>query len=405
VRVLFLNPVGELGGGERSLLDLVAALRDEQPALTVGVIAGTDGPLLAKASALGAWTDLVRLPASMAGLGDSSLRSGQGAVQLAAGLLRATQQSARYAAQLRQSIRAFGPDLLHSNGMKMHLLGALTKGRVPLIWHVRDFASERPLMSRLLRRAAPRVRVAIANSRAVAEDLRQVAPRLDVRTVYNGIDVAHFCPGPGDPVRLDALTGMGLPAEGTVRIGLVATWARWKGQDVFLRAMARLRELAPKVAVRGYVIGGPIYRTAASQFTHEELAELAGALELRGVVGFVPFQEDVRDLYRTLDVVVHASTRPEPFGRTIAEAMACGRAVVASEGGGASELFDDGKEGLRVERGDPEALALTLHGLSRRPELREALGAAARVRAQRSYDRRRLGRELLEVYRDLTGAR
>src|SRR4051812_6736193 len=73
--------------------------------------------------------------------------------------------------------------------------------------------------------------------------------------------------------------------------------------------------------------------------------------------GFVPFQARVEAVYRALDVVVHASTRPEPFGLTIAEAMACGRPLVAARAGGAAELFEDEVEALGLPEVSAGALA------------------------------------------------
>ena len=62
-------------------------------------------------------------------------------------------------------------------------------------------------------------------------------------------------------------------------------------------------------------------------------------------------------MFRALDVVVHASTKPEPFGRVIVEAMSCGRAVVVAKDGGAAELFEDGVSALASPPGDASALA------------------------------------------------
>src|SRR5262249_14978265 len=62
--------------------------------------------------------------------------------------------------------------------------------------------------------------------------------------------------------------------------------------------------------------------------------------------GLVPFQEDTAAVYRALDVVVHASTQPEPFGLTIAEAMSCSRPVVVARAGGAAGLFSRGPHAL-----------------------------------------------------------
>ena len=95
-------------------------------------------------------------------------------------------------------------------------------------------------------------------------------------------------------------------------------------------------------------------------------------------VGFIGFQEDPVEAFRGLDVVVHASTRPEPFGLTIVEAMACGKAVVAAAAGGAAELFRDGRDALGVASGDAAALAAALRRLVEDVPPRSAGRAGAR---------------------------
>ena len=105
--------------------------------------------------------------------------------------------------------------------------------------------------------------------------------------------------------------------------------AQWKGHEVFLRAF---KMLAGDPPVRGYVIGGALYETDGSQRDLDELRRLAESLGLSWPVGFTGFVDDAAAAMRALDVVVHASTQPEPFGLVIAEAMACGRAVVVSRG-------------------------------------------------------------------------
>src|SRR5581483_2600448 len=129
--------------------------------------------------------------------------------------------------------------------------------------------------------------------------------------IHNAIDTTRFAPGPGDPGLLDALARLPRPRAGVLRVGLVATFGIWKGHEVFLRAAARLaaREM------RFYVVGGPIYATGA-QVREADLRRLAAELDIEQRVGFVGFQEDTAAIYRALDIVVHASDRPEPFGRT-----------------------------------------------------------------------------------------
>src|ERR1700676_2670257 len=97
---------------------------------------------------------------------------------------------------------------------------------------------------------------------------------------------------------------------------------------------------------------------------------------------------------RALDVMVHASTNPEPFGLVIVEAMGCGRAVIVSRAGGVVELICDGVNAMAHAPGDVEGLADLMVKLALDRHLRERLGAAGRRTAERDFDRSRLGRQL-----------
>ena len=225
-----------------------------------------------------------------------------------------------YQRRLRAAVREFAPQVLHSNGFKMHLLGAhAAPSGVPLVWHIRDYVGRRPIMARLLRWHAGRCALAVANSRSAADNVREVCG-LDgrVETIYNAIDVEYFTPD-GPQSDLDALAGLPPCAPGTVRVGLPGTLARWKGHEVFLRALSLL---PTDIAVRGYVIGGALYETEGSQLSLAELRQIAADLGLGDKVGFTGFVRDTAAVLRALDIVVHASVAPEPFGRVIVEGPA-----------------------------------------------------------------------------------
>jgi len=102
-------------------------------------------------------------------------------------------------------------------------------------------------------------------------------------------------------------------------------------------------------------------------------------------------------VYRSLDVVVHASTQPEPFGRTIVEAMACERAVVVSRAGGAAELFREGETALGYTPASAKALAEAMARVID-PGLRSRLGQSARAHVVANFSRSRLASELALVY-------
>ncbi len=110
----------------------------------------------------------------------------------------------------------------------------------------------------------------------------------------------------------------------------------------------------------------------------ERLHALAGELGVADRVEFRGFRDDVRAELAELDVLVHASTTPEPFGQVVLEGMAAGLPVVAAAAGGRAEIVTDGVDGLLVAPGDAAALAAALTRLAADPQLRERLGAAGR---------------------------
>jgi len=248
-------------------------------------------------------------------------------------------------------------------------------------------------MSRiLLRHHRRRAAAIVANSRSVAADLvATLGTGAPVSTIYNAVDLAVFAPE-GPSTDLDRLAGLAPAAPGVCRVGLLATFARWKGHEVFLRAVAAVP------AIRAYVIGGPVYDTGGSQHSIDELKARAAELGLADRVGFTGFVERPADALRALDVVVHASTEPEPFGLVIAEGMACGKAVVVSRAGGAAEIVTDDVDALATAPGDAGALAAALDRLAGDETLRARLGAEARRTALTRFDPATFVRRFLEIY-------
>jgi glycosyltransferase involved in cell wall biosynthesis len=392
VRIVYLNPCGKLGGAETSLREILASIRVAEPGWVLWLVLGEDGPLAAIARGLGVRVVVRPFPPSLARSGDA------GRAEAPWALLKTAGETARYARSLGRLLSEINPDLIHTNGFKMHLLGAWTGPRkTPLIWHIHDYVRSRRLVSRLLRFSGRRCTLAIVNSKSVGSDLKALLPSLRVTPIYNAIDLQRFSPS-GNKLDLDTLAGLPPAAPGTIRVGLVATFARWKGHAVFLEALALV---PPDVPIRGYIIGGPIYQTAGSQWSLAELQGKAEQLNPPGKVGFTGFLEDSAAVMRSLDIVVHASTEPEPFGMVIIEGMACGKAVIASQAGGAAEVFTDGENALSHPAGDAARLSQQIVRLARDKELRTKLGEGGRATAERLYDSKRLAKELVELYRQV----
>jgi glycosyltransferase involved in cell wall biosynthesis len=201
---------------------------------------------------------------------------------------------------------------------------------------------------------------------------------------------------------LDRLSELKEVARAVVRIGLVGTFAKWKGHTTFLRALALL---PPDLNIRAYVIGGAIYQTAGSQHTLSELRLAARECCPEVEVGFTGMVERIESAYRSLDIVVHASTKPEPFGMVIVEAMACSKPVIVSRGGGVSEIIEDGRTALSHDQGDTVMLARQLERLVRDADLRVKLGENARASVIARFQADDVGARFSELYCELVANR
>ena len=397
MRVLYLNATAELGGAERSLLDIMASLRQAQPSWELRLLCADEGPLREQASRLGVATDVLKFPRSLSRVGEAGVSPTMaGTLQLGARLALAALPVAKYVGDLRDVMRRLRPDVVHTNSLKMHVMAAEARpDGASLVWHLHDYIGGRRLTVRLLRRRVARVSAIVTNSQSVAEDARAALGRAaPVFAVYNAVDLHRFQPA-GPRTDLDALSGLPAAASDVVRVGLIATFGRWKGHTTFLEAVSRLPADAH---VRAYIIGGALYQTVGSQYSLDDLQRYAQRLGLGDRVGFTGFVARPEDAMRALDIVVHASTAPEPFGLVIAEAMACSRAVIASDAGGAREIFTSGVDGLPHTPGNEESLAGRIAELARDPDERLRLGRAGRLTAERRFDRARLATDLLPVY-------
>lgn len=401
MRIAFVSVSDQMGGSEAVLLDIVRGLRRVRPTWDLHLVAPGHGPLCGRAVGAGAGAAVLELPRALASFGERAAVSGRVGIP-SVRLLRAGAAVPGYQRAMNALLDRLEPDLVHTNGFKAHVPAARARGRGrALVWHLHEYVGRRPLTRALLRRYAGRCAAIVANSRSVADDARRALGGHRVRVIPNAVDLSVFNPA-GPLADLDALCGMAPAPAGAVRVGLVATFARWKGHEVFLQAIAALPRDAP---IRAYVVGGPVYDTQGSQYSAEELGALARGLGIGGRVGFTGFVDDPARAMRTLDVVVHASTDPEPFGLVIAEAMACGRALVTSGCGGAAELVRDGVDALVHRPGDSAGLAACIDRLARDPATRLRLGERARALAVERFDAERFVDRFAALYEEVAAHR
>lgn len=364
VRVAFVDHCARLSGAEMALLRLVPALRDVDPL----VVLGEDGPLRQRLEDAG--VEVVVLPLAERTAALRRDRVG-GRLPLSAAL-----DVLRYIGKLRRLLRKSGVEVVHTNSLKACLYGGVA-GRlagIPVVWHARDRCHEDYLPGpavRLVRLAARLLpTVVVANSRTTLATLAP-HPRRQPRIVLAS-PLAPAVRGVGRR-RLDALRD-GSGRGGPLVVGLVGRLSPWKGQDVFLRALAEAFGHDTGDAVRARIIGSALFGEDAHA---EAMRNLGRELGVDDRVEWRGFREDMLSELAELDVLVHCSTTPEPFGQVVVEGMAAALAVVSTDVGGPAEVIDDGRTGILVRPGDPGELAAVLRRLAADPEGRHRLGAAA----------------------------
>lgn len=371
VKVAFINPSGEIGGAERALLLLLGQL--DRTRYSPSVVCLGTGRFVEVLSQSG-------IPVEVLSLGAAERLSRMGRSSVGEQFAGACEMG-RAAARLVRQLRMLRPDLIHTNGIKAHLVGGIA-GRLlrrPVLWHMRDLIAE-GRMRRMFRAAAGVVPQRVVGvSALVTAQFAGTQAEHRAHTVHDAVDLERY-----RPVRLaaDVRGEFGFP-PGTVVLAMVAHFTRWKGHLLFLEMLAQLLE--QKLPVAGVIVGSSIYRNAAEQNYEAEVRTRAEQLGLGHRVRFTGYQDCVADFLNAADILVHPPIRPEPFGLGVIEAMALGKPVVAAAEGGMLETVAPGETGLLVPAGDVGALARAVRSLVEDPRRRETMGRNGRERVIRLF--------------------
>jgi glycosyltransferase involved in cell wall biosynthesis len=268
--------------------------------------------------------------------------------------------------------------VVHSEELVVIALMSVLKPfhRVRLIWHVRvnwDY----PLQKRIGLLLADRI---ICVSRAVA---RRFPASRRVSVAQNGVDAAECVPGPSAIVS-ERFNG------GDTVIGCFATVAAHKGQHVLIRAAARLAGTYPGLKFLLAGDGEPRYL--------EELRALAGELHVtQNIIFWGAEKDDVRGLLRRVDIFVLPSF-VEGLSRSLLEAMAFARPVIASDIPENAEAVTTGENGLLFKAGDADDLAAKIAELMADRPRAQRLGENARARVLRDFSLESTMRNIYAVY-------
>lgn len=240
-------------------------------------------------------------------------------------------------------------DLLHLNNSVLRnndWMIAAYLADIPCITHERGINNYYPFISRML---AAKLNAIISISKSVTDTLkRNGIKNKNIVTIHNGIDPEEVCAKISGK---DVLKKLGL-SQGANIIGVMGNIREWKGQEVAIRAMRKIVDKFPNTVC--LLIGD----TAKEDNQYKDkLHSIIKELKLESNIIFTGYIKNVSDYLNILQVVLHTSIEPEPFGRVLIEAMSLSKPLIAANDGAVPEIIENEKSGLTFAPGDHEQLA------------------------------------------------
>ncbi|HWC23426.1 MAG TPA: glycosyltransferase family 4 protein [Flexivirga sp.] len=378
-RVLLVNHTARLGGNELGVARLIPLLMDK---FDVEALLFEDGDLGRVLREHGVEVHIRRLRTEVVHT-DRHAAAGLRAATLAG------PATAAFTGALLQWLRQQRVDLLWANTFKAMAIAtpAAKLLGIPVLWHLHDRVADDYLPHRLVRpmRAAFR-RVpdaVVANSRATADT---AGCRSTPAVVHPGLIP--------EKVQLRSELPVGPPV-----IGMIGRISPTKGQVVLIRALPEVLRRHPEARVR--IIGAAMF--GEGEYELKARAE-AQRLGVDHAISWVEFQRDTRPELDAMTVAVHAATVPEPFGQVITEAMARCVPIIATRGGGATEIVEPStnrRRGQLVDPGDVAGLRDALMRVLDDPASAQQLATRVQPEIVATYSIDRSADAMRQVWRGL----
>lgn len=379
MRILFLHTASILGGSERSFLDLLSLLNSDWRQNCV-VVVPSDGPLINEIRRLAPEVKIKKIPFPPL----MATTSRKFPLQAVFRTILALPLIFIFLWRHWRLLRSERINLIYSNGIKCHMFSLILVRlyRAKLIWHLQDYFPEFRFVRAFLKTSRNGPDAFVANSESVRHQFENLRPQTwtgKMLTVHNAVNPLEFSAAKD-------------PGAKQIRVTIVGMLTPWKGQHVFLKAINEIYHDHKNVEF--HLVGDEVYQTNGERGYKDQLIAFVREHQLEDRVVFTGFTKNVTEIYRQSEIIVHASTTPEPFGRVIIEAMCSECAVIATAGGGVLEIVEDGKNGLLVPMGESGAMARALNQLLRSPELRLTLGKNGRLSVLKRFSARTMAENI-----------
>lgn len=387
VRVAFFDHTVLLSGGEKSLVQLMAAL--DRTRYAPLLIVPKPGPLENAVRALNIPVCFLPFPD---GLAKASRRLD---------FLR-TPLHILGLWQVSRSLKAICVankiQILHTNSLKAHVIGSfLNLPNLKLVWHVRDVL--KPGVSRGMLRVLVKIypHKIICISSLVAQQFGKTSK---IEVVHNAVQLSRRPLSKASQRLLNQISAS-QKKHNTAKsfiLACVGQIAFWKGQDIFIEAIRILRGRG--VAVTGLIVGDVMFPEREKKF-RDKLQRLLQKYQLTDVVFFTGYQSFVAPWLQLADLVVHCNREPEPFGRVLVEAMLANKVVITNSRVATWEVLAPSLRPLQVLPENPKALAEQIEKLLREPRQLKKLSRTLKPWAQKRFSDQKMIKAVQRIYQEV----
>ncbi len=264
------------------------------------------------------------------------------------------------------------------------------KLQIKHIWHVHEILSHPRWLAKIIGFWINRTATAVVYvSQAVARAWQPFVQKPQAFQVYNGLNYQELL-DTDQRVKLRKEWGI---SEEQVLIGMIARVHYWKGQTYFLEIAAKLKEKHPNVQ---FLMIGDAY--PGYEYLYEEIAQKKQQLKIESSVTDLGFRTDIPDILSALDIFVLPSILPDPLPTTVLEAMGSGRAVAATNHGGATEMVIVGETGVLIPFDDAEEAANLISPLIVDDTKRSVFGKSAQNRVLKHFSLESYAQHMKRVF-------
>ncbi len=288
-------------------------------------------------------------------------------------------------------------DIIQTSCNKSHIFGTILGflTGIPVLWTLHDFISKEhfsfPLRKLLVSFSFFADRIIAFSDAANRKFVCEGAASEKIVTIHHGIDADSFRGEAAGNIRNE----LGISEKKKI-VTVIGRISYWKGQEYLIKGIPKIIEQFPDSIF--LFIGDTLFGERAVKQKLEELIRYEGLKDYCIMTGW---RKDIPDILKETDILVHTSSKPEPFGLVLLEGMAMGKPIVATDAGGVPEIIVNGATGILVKPADSSAIAEAVIYLLSNTEEAKKMGKAGQERVDKLFNIELMIKKIERVYYEI----